>query len=235
MKGEAGAEVEDAAPARRVAVIELLVFCLLIVPSLAASSFVLLNRHVSFSVAAVFVMLRLAAYVSLIAYFLWRNGEPRRRIGWRFDHPVREALLGCVLFVPFYAVMGGLARLFALLGLSRAEAPLVWQLPKSPAEVALAVVLVGVVAVGEETIFRGYLVLRFREATRSIVAAVLISSVVFGIGHGYEGTLGIVVTGLMGVVLALVYVWRRSLVASMTVHFLQDFVGVVLVPLLMQR
>jgi len=34
------------------------------------------------------------------------------------------------------------------------------------------------------------------------------------------------------VVFALVYLWRRSLVAPIVMHFLQDFVGIILVPML---
>ncbi len=84
----------------------------------------------------------------------------------------------------------------------------------------------------EETIFRGYLILRFREVTSNTAAAVLLSAVLFSLGHGYEGSAGVVTVGVMGLVFALVYLRRRSLVAPMVMHFLQDFIGIVLVPLL---
>lgn len=235
MQGQADVATEEGAPPRRVAVIELLVFCSLIVPSLAASALFIRNLQAGFGLMAIISILGDGALVSLILYFLWRNGERRRRIGWRFAHPVREALLGCVLFVPFYFVMLWLARLLVSVGLYAPKSPPSWLLPHGVAQTALAVVLVTVVAVCEETIFRGYLILRLKAATRSTAAAVLISSVIFSLGHAYEGTVGVVVVGLMGVVLALVYLWRSSLVASMTIHFLQDLVGVVLLPLMLQR
>ncbi len=84
----------------------------------------------------------------------------------------------------------------------------------------------------EETIFRGYLMLRFRALTASTLAAVVFSSFIFSLGHGYEGTAGVVTVGTMGVVFAMIYAWRKSLVAPMVMHFLQDFLTVVLVPLL---
>jgi uncharacterized protein len=43
-----------------------------------------------------------------------------------------------------------------------------------------------------------------------------------------------VTVGAMGAVFALVYVWRGSLLAPIVMHFLQDFLGIVLVPLLRQ-
>jgi membrane protease YdiL (CAAX protease family) len=41
-----------------------------------------------------------------------------------------------------------------------------------------------------------------------------------------------VTVGFMGLVFALVYVWRKSLVAPVAMHFMQDFLAVVVVPLL---
>jgi membrane protease YdiL (CAAX protease family) len=36
----------------------------------------------------------------------------------------------------------------------------------------------------------------------------------------------------MGLIFALIFDWRRSLVAPMVIHFLQDFTVIVLLPLL---
>ena len=93
-------------------------------------------------------------------------------------------------------------------------------------------VLVVIVAVAEETIFRGYLMLRLQAITASPAAAVVLSAVIFSLGHGYEGSAGVVTVGVMGAVFALVYLWRQSLVAPMVMHFLQDFIGIVMLPLL---
>lgn len=50
--------------------------------------------------------------------------------------------------------------------------------------------------------------------------------------HGYEGSAGVVTGGLTGAVFALIYLWRGTLVASCVMHFLQDFIGIVMLPLL---
>jgi membrane protease YdiL (CAAX protease family) len=101
-------------------------------------------------------------------------------------------------------------------------------------EVALAVVLVSVVALAEETIFRGYLLLRLRALFGS-AGAVVLSSIIFAIGHGYEGSAGLVTVGIMGAIFALIYLWRGSLIAPVVMHFIQDFLGIVLIPLLDQK
>jgi membrane protease YdiL (CAAX protease family) len=41
--------------------------------------------------------------------------------------------------------------------------------------------------------------------------------------------------GVMGVVFAVVYLWRGSLVAPMVMHFLQDFLAIVVLPLLVAK
>ena len=89
-----------------------------------------------------------------------------------------------------------------------------------------------VVALAEETIFRGYLLLRLLPILRSKTAAVLVSSAIFAVGHGYEGSAGLATVGVMGAVFALIYLWRGSLVAPIVMHFLQDFLSIVLLPLL---
>jgi len=92
--------------------------------------------------------------------------------------------------------------------------------------------MVIIVAFAEETVFRGYLILRFKAVTESPSAAILVSAVIFSLGHGYEGSAGVITVGVMELLFDLVYVWRQSLVAPMVVHFLQDFVSIVLLPLL---
>jgi len=39
----------------------------------------------------------------------------------------------------------------------------------------------------------------------------------------------------MGAVFSLVYLWRRSLAALILIHFLQDFLGIVLLPMLNRK
>ncbi len=137
------------------------------------------------------------------------------------------------LFIPFTLVTAGLDWVLLRAGLSAPATPLPSVLKvEGRYEVLLALVLITVVAVAEETIFRGYLLLRFRAILRSSTWAILLSSAIFSVGHGYEGSAGLVTVGVMGVLLACVYLWRGSLAASIVMHFLQDFLGIVLMPFL---
>jgi membrane protease YdiL (CAAX protease family) len=220
-------------PPRKVQVVEVLVFLFLIVPTLALSFTVTDESTLGFSSLAAATLLRDLALVSLVLYFLWRNGEPMVRIGWTSKGLGREIALGSGLFVPFFIGSGYLADLLANSVFSGPSKPLPSNLmPNGTGELALAFCLVVVVALAEETIFRGYLILRFHTATGSTTAAVLLSAFVFTLGHGYEGPARVFTVGIMGVILALVYLWRKSLVAPIVMHFLQDFIALVAAPLL---
>lgn len=220
-------------PQRREQCIEVAVFLFLVVPSMALSFFVVHRGMLDFVLVSVSTILRDLSLVALVLFFLWRNGEPRTRIGWTSRHAAREVLLGLVLFVPFFFLTHFLEQILLDLGLHTPATPLpaldasggMWQS-------LLGIVLVVVVAVTEETIFRGYLMLRFEAVTSSPAAAVILSAAVFALGHGYEGSAGVVTVGVMGAVFALVYLWRGSLVAPIVMHFLQDIIGIVLLPLL---
>lgn len=212
---------------------EVSVYLLLIVPSMVLSFFVVRRGGLEFTLVAVSAILRDLGLVGLVLFFAWRNREPLNRIGWTFTGGWREVTLGLGLFVPFFFAVGLLGRALEAAGLSAPSMPLPSFLAaKGMAEFVLASVLVAVVAVAEETIFRGYLILRFQSITQSSAAAVLLSSLIFSLGHGYEGSAGVVTVGVMGLVLAWIYLWRQSLVAPIVIHFLQDFLGIVLLPLL---
>jgi membrane protease YdiL (CAAX protease family) len=214
---------------RREQLYELSVFLFLIVPSMALSFLAVRQGTLGFSVVAASVILRDLALLALVLFFAWRNGEPVARLGWRFGGCWKEVGLAVLLFPALFYGAGFLDRFFVDAGLSQPSTPLPAFLEaQGVGELVLGFVLVLVVAVAEETIFRGYLILRLRTLTRSPAAAVLLSSAVFSLGHGYEGTAGVATVGCMGAVFALVYLWRASLLAPIFLHLLQDFTGIVL-------
>ena len=83
--------------------------------------------------------------------------------------------------------------------------------------------------ISEEIIFRGYLQRQFAGITRSIVAGVLISAVIFGAAHGYEGGPRMILIGIYGLMFGLLAWWRKSLRPGMIAHAWHDaFSGAVL-------
>jgi membrane protease YdiL (CAAX protease family) len=228
--------MEEGFMTKKEQLLEVSVFLFLIVPSMVLSFFVVKQGTLSFVLVAFATILRDIALVSLIFFFVWRNGEPLIRLGWTFKKSRKEIALGIGLFIPFFFATAFLDRVLAAAGLSTLKTPLPSFLAaRDTAQLLLSLVLVIIVALAEETIFRGYLILRFKAITSSPTTAALLSAVIFSLGHGYEGSAGVITVGIMGFVFAIIYMWRQSLVAPVVMHFLQDFIGVVLVPLLMMK
>lgn len=221
---------------RKEQIAEVSVFLFLIVPSMIFSFFIVKQGGMSFVLVAFSTILRDLALVSLILFFSWRNGERLELIGWSLKNVRKDAVLGIWLFIPFFFGAGLLEKGLRMVGFSAPATPLPSLIAEKTApEFLLAAVMVVVVALAEETIFRGYLILRFRNITANTAATALLSAVIFSLGHGYEGSAGVVTVGVMGLVFSLIYLWRQSLVAPVVMHFLQDFIGIVLLPLLGMR
>jgi membrane protease YdiL (CAAX protease family) len=85
----------------------------------------------------------------------------------------------------------------------------------------LLLVVLPVIAGFEELLFRGVLVGVFSAAfglSPWLLAA--LSSVAFALGHGAQGPAGVVVTGLLGFVLAAAFVLTGSLLVVVVAHYL---------------
>ena len=85
-------------------------------------------------------------------------------------------------------------------------------------------------AFGEELVFRGYLMNRVADLVRANYAGWLISlilvSILFGMVHLYQGTSGILVITLTGLLLGALYLATgRNLWLSIVVHGVNDTVG----------
>jgi membrane protease YdiL (CAAX protease family) len=209
--------------------VEVLVFLFLIVPSMVFSFLALGVSRMDFTSVAIATIVRDLALVNLVFYFIWRNGESLRHLGWTWKNGWREVFLGVVLFLPFTYGSNALEKFLEKVGITvPSGAPPSFLLVHGLPDIVLAFLLVVIVALAEETIFRGYLLLRFQGARLGPLAAAVLASVIFSLGHGYEGAAGVITVGAMGLFFALLYLWRGSLVAPVILHFLQDFSGLIL-------
>ncbi len=209
---------------------EVLAFIALVVFGMVVTP--LLMGPLTFPHVATAIIIRDLVLVVVILLLLRRNREPVDRIGWSNPHGVKDVVLGCLLFVPFTFGADALDGLLRSAGLTApAKAMPGFLAAQGSGEIILAFILVVTVALAEETIFRGYLMLRFEAVTGSPGAAAMLSAALFALGHGYEGSAGMVTVVAMGLVFAVIYLWRGSLTAPIIMHFLQDFIGIVLPPL----
>jgi len=87
-------------------------------------------------------------------------------------------------------------------------------------------------AFGEEMVFRGFALNRLAESmgsTRaSFAVAALIQAVIFGLAHSYQGPVGAFGAGLVGGLIAVLYlVVKRNLWVAILTHGLYDTIGLV--------
>jgi membrane protease YdiL (CAAX protease family) len=233
MDGSPISETPAPNPPYREQLFEVLVFLFLILPSLAYSFTITgAGGTLTSPLTVLSIIFRDLSLVFLILFFLWHNREPLQQIGWRFIRGYQDILLGVALFLPLFLFAGVLDSLLIRLGLSSVPSP-VPPIPANLSGILLTLILVIVVAISEETIFRGYIILRLRSVTRGLPAAVILSAVIFSIGHGYQGNAGVITVGVLGLIYAIIYIWRQSLVTPVVLHFLQDFTVLLVIPYLL--
>ncbi len=86
----------------------------------------------------------------------------------------------------------------------------------------------------EEMFFRGYLFNRIGDLAGQsrigIVSSLLVSSLVFGIAHAYQGLTGVLDIALAGIMLGLLYLFgKRNLWLPILTHGIIDTIGFVLI------
>jgi membrane protease YdiL (CAAX protease family) len=90
-------------------------------------------------------------------------------------------------------------------------------------------ILVTRAAVAEEIVFRGYPIPRLEELSRSRIFAAFLSWAVFTYAHlSYWGAAQLIIAGWGGLVLTILFLWRRNLWANMIAHWLTDAAGFLL-------
>jgi membrane protease YdiL (CAAX protease family) len=93
---------------------------------------------------------------------------------------------------------------------------------QSAAQIPVAILFGLTAGYREEFFFRAYLLGRLDELGLAVPGAVTISTVVFCLGHVYEGPLAVAVTAALGVVLSAAWLRRRSLHVVAIAHGLYN-------------
>jgi membrane protease YdiL (CAAX protease family) len=95
-------------------------------------------------------------------------------------------------------------------------------LPRTKTERLFWIILSITAGICEETGFRGYVLTKLNLFFNNWYLTVALSSLSFGLGHFYQGTGGIILTGVYGLLFCLLFIWRKSLIPGIFAHFLQD-------------
>lgn len=98
-------------------------------------------------------------------------------------------------------------------------------IPRTPFEKLLFVGVSLAAGLGEELAYRAYVIPVLAGLVGSDWTAAVLSSGIFGFLHAYQGHIGVVRTGVMGLVLAAVFLWSGSLWPAVAAHAVIDLLG----------
>jgi len=168
---------------------------------------------------------------------LWLRGSGWKLIG--MDRPQnwwRTLLIGLGISVVYQLFSIGLL------------VPLLYQLTNTPLDLSqfdsmrgnFANLIIGLIVswtlagFGEEMAYRGYVLNRladlFGKGQLGWGIGIVVSSVLFGLGHLYQGVVGVIETFVFGTVMAGLYLaGKRNLWLPIFVHGLNDTIGLILI------
>ncbi|NLE00945.1 MAG: CPBP family intramembrane metalloprotease [Fibrobacter sp.] len=216
---------------KKIHTIELIIILSIIIPPAAIALFSHQLSRMSFSFLAVSTITRDLGYLLLILFLQWRGNEPFSTIGLNFKKTGDEILAGGFLFFPVYFLSVFIQKALAEFGLlvPHITVPAIYE-NRTIYQQILAIMLIFVVAITEETIFRGYIYQRLQEILANKALAVFFSAILFASGHSYQGIAGVIITGFLGLSLSLIFLWRGSLITPIVIHILYDYIGFFIFP-----
>jgi membrane protease YdiL (CAAX protease family) len=166
----------------------------------------------------------IAGLVTILAAFLMVRsaGQPLSAIGWRVNDVLSDTGIGLLSVFCVYAFMMLVAMIVALINpeilerTTQAQRAIKETIP--PASIPALILMMVFVSVWEEVVFRGFLLTRLYTLFRRWWVAVIIGALLFAVGHIYQGVVATMVIGGIGIVLGLLFVWRRSLLPPVVFH-----------------
>jgi len=81
-----------------------------------------------------------------------------------------------------------------------------------------------------EELWRIFIIAKFEKAfgRKGLIIALIVGSIIFGVGHLYQGLSGFISISIMGLLYALVFLRRRSAIEAITAHATYDLIAVTL-------
>ncbi len=166
------------------------------------------------------VLLQNLLALGAIARFLRLEGRVLSHLGFRRANAAREAGLGLLLFPPILLsasfFLGALVSVFPDLQTDKVN-PLLSMI-QGPGDLVLFLLL-SILAggLGEETI-RAFVLRRFETRLGGMWVGLAVWSATFGALHLVQGVDKAMTVGFLGLLLGLLYAWRRNPIAPMVAH-----------------
>lgn len=185
-------------------------------------------------VGAIHLRTRVPLYVAMIVFELFMLGyvwiglflagkRLRDLIGGKWNS-LADFGRDIAIVIGFWIVVWGVLAVTAFLIHTDKTIPKAVRMliPRTPAEMAVWILLAITAGFCEETIFRGYFQRQFLAVTGSVEASVILQACVFGSAHLYQGWKNAVTITIYGILFGALAAWRGSLRPGMIQHAAQD-------------
>ena len=162
----------------------------------------------------------------VLAFLWWYRGRTFTDLGFSFPLNFRTAssmvfaLLGCIFFIKQWIDVRNLKGAIPD-SLKKQIEPVAELIPESESEQRLFFACAITAGFCEELLYRGFL-LWYTSAYLPWLAAAIVSILIFGLAHAYQGKEGIVKTTLMSIVMVGLYLWSGSLAGPILLHAVID-------------
>lgn len=164
-----------------------------------------------------------------VLFIIWRSGGRWSAFGIVKVKWLRDFLLMIAAYICATLLLRG-ARWVAYELLSNTKYRwFLWHVkglfrgPHDPVDYLVLILLCCLIGFSEELVFRGYLIVRFEQIFKSTWHAVLLSSLLFGAIHLYQGGDGAIVETAVGLAFGLFFVRFRRLWPLVAAHALMDY------------
>jgi len=171
----------------------------------------------------------------VFGYIYWgvrRHGKTFREIAgerWKNGREIlRDIGIAFCAWIVAVIVLGMTANLLHATGWVEAAKRLA---PQGALESVVWIALAVTAGICEETIFRGYLQRQFVAWFRNVPAGVLLSAILFGAGHVYQGWRPAIVIAVFGLLFGILAEMRRNIRPGILLHAWQDGISGFLVRL----
>jgi membrane protease YdiL (CAAX protease family) len=157
-----------------------------------------------------------------------RGGSLRDIVGGRWNR-IRDFLRDWgIAVILWFAALATMILLSVALHLGHSNQGTRFLNPQRMSEIILWLFVSLTAGICEEIIFRGYLQRQFIAWTGRVPAGILLSAIIFGTMHLYQGGKSAIVLGVFGLLFGILAQRRRSLRPGMMAHAWHDvFIGLI--------
>ena len=152
------------------------------------------------------------------------SGASSGQLGWTLDNGWRDLGMGLVLGLLTQLAANGLTTLAIKTWGKGIYSPVVMKniMPQTRQQWLLVPAALGLAVVLEELLFRSLLIGGL-SATVPVPILVVGFSAIFGLMHTPQGVLGVILSGVLGVWLSLLFLWSGGLLLPLVAHYIINF------------